>query len=134
MRPLSARPTLVITLILVMGRVRSLSPPPCPTPYQDKGLSASSPARRICVYHTEAKFAYCAAQAHCREIGGELLTGSEEIRVLANYTDVFTLVGMTDLLEERGRHRGGWKWTNGEVADASLFARKYYVDEAGMVR
>ena len=124
----------MLTVLLVMGAVRSLSPPSCPTSYQDKGLSASSPTRRICIYHTDAKFAYCAAQAHCREIGGELLTGSEGVEALTHYTDVHILVGLTDLLEERGKGRSGWRWTNGEVADASIFGRKCYVDEAGMVR
>ena len=53
--------------------------------------------------------------------------------MLASYATVHFLVGLTDLLEERRRNRSGWRWTNGEVTDASIFARKCYVDEVGML-
>ena len=119
---LSARPALVVSVLLVMGRVRSLSPPPCPTPYEDKGLSASDPTRRICIYFSTTSFKYCAAQAHCREFNGELVTGREAINASASSKDTFILIGLTDLLEERDKDPSGWRWTNGEVADASIFS------------
>ena len=61
---------------------------------------------------------YCGSQAYCRTMKGDLLTGEEELRRLASD---HVYVGLTDLLEERGKRKDGWRWNNGEVAPASIF-------------
>ena len=101
---------------LLFGSVRS-----CPNGYQDKGLSASAPTRRICIHVTSGLYNYCSAQAFCRTIKGELLTGKEEIQLLAK-DSIF--VGMTDLLEEKFTNKNGWRWNNGEIAPSDIFSRK----------
>ena len=108
----------LITIILLVGRVNT-----CPSGYENNGLTTSSPAVPICIHTSSSRLDYCAAQAYCRKIGGELLMGKEAVAKLPG--DIF-FVGLTDLLEERKTNKSGWRWSNGEFADPSVFKGVYY--------
>lgn len=93
------------------GRVLSVT---CSAPFVPK-LGA-------CLHSSSQKMTWCAAQAYCVQKGGELVTGATYL-ALNGRTDPgmpeYFYIGLTDLLEERGKNRSGWRWTDGSLTPPS---------------
>ena len=82
----------------------------CPSPYSD--------IHGVCLNFTTTKMKWCDAQSYCSSVGGELVRGSN---FLAIASKSFTgrskrfWIGLTDLLQEMGSNRPGWRWSDGSL-------------------
>lgn len=85
-----------------------------------RGVVCSAPYRdihNICL-HFPSSFvsSWCDAQAYCASRGGELVQGANAIslagKIISGPTFCFWL-GLTDLLNDRGNSKIGWRWSDG---------------------
>ena len=95
-------------------------------------LACSAPfsiKNSACVFFSSTKATWCDAQRQCRQIGGELLTGSNARlaiqngildRTVTSSNTKFFFVGITDMSDERRTSRSGWKFTDGTLAPSNL--------------
>ena len=72
-----------------------------------------------CFFFSRLKRNYCKAQAVCRSLGGELLTGNMIHALKLAKLNQPHLIGMTDLLDETkdlASPGSSFRWTNGSFA------------------
>lgn len=86
----------------------------------------------VCVFISNSKLNWCDAQQYCRQIGGELLTGSTALQALSDGIldsshPSYLWIGGTDFALEQKTQKSGWRWTNGVSITQSLPWREYDV-------
>lgn len=81
----------------------------CSAPYSE--------ASSVCMFVSTTILSWCDAQHYCRRIGGELLTGDTALKAFPTLSlnSEQYWIGVTDLAEEQGSSRNGWRWSNGSV-------------------
>lgn len=71
-----------------------------------------------CLHFSTKMFRFCAAHAYCRSVGGELVRGAKFLPLDgASFPGMPLeyLIGLTDLLDERGANGSGWRWSDGAL-------------------
>ena len=83
----------------------------------------------VCVYVSSVTKSWCDAHQYCRQINGELLTGDTLINALnqnvvgsiSHVSASYYWVGLSDMFNEQGSSRTGWRFTNGSVLPSVSF-------------